>query len=100
MLQSGLEMVGANLDITYVSAFSWYLLNIFGSAGLVGLIARASADENLFMPNVATEVAEKIAPEREFQRMRDDLLKMEHEYLLEDVEERLLQSDIQEFAVF
>eukprot|EP00871_Galdieria_phlegrea_P002181 jgi/Galph1/2964/GphlegSOOS_G1634.1 len=37
MLQTGLERIGENLDVRYVSALSWYILNVFGLQGLLFL---------------------------------------------------------------
>eukprot|EP00184_Porphyridium_aerugineum_P002731 CAMPEP_0184698018 /NCGR_PEP_ID=MMETSP0313-20130426/4782_1 /TAXON_ID=2792 /ORGANISM="Porphyridium aerugineum, Strain SAG 1380-2" /LENGTH=292 /DNA_ID=CAMNT_0027156893 /DNA_START=20 /DNA_END=898 /DNA_ORIENTATION=- len=38
MLQSGIEMTGKDLDVSYVSALSWYVLNLFGNVVLFKLL--------------------------------------------------------------
>mmetsp|Transcript_19161 Transcript_19161/g.27777 ORF Transcript_19161/g.27777 Transcript_19161/m.27777 type:complete len:261 (-) Transcript_19161:551-1333(-) len=38
MLQSGIELASRDLDVTYVSALSWYVLNLFGYQGVYRLV--------------------------------------------------------------
>jgi ER membrane protein complex subunit 3 len=43
MLQAGIERTGQSLDVTYVSAFSWYIVNLFGNTAIVQLCLSADA---------------------------------------------------------
>jgi ER membrane protein complex subunit 3 len=46
MLQVGIERAGQSLDVRYVSALSWFVINLFGNSGLVQLLM--SSEEDVF----------------------------------------------------
>jgi len=45
MLQSGIEIAGRDLDVAYVSALSWYIINLFGNQCLFMLFMSHEATE-------------------------------------------------------
>lgn len=98
MLQSGMELAGQNVDLSYVSAFSWYIVNMFGNSGLLSLITRREEQEAVFVPNVASQVAANVTPEKAFQQERDTLSKLTHSCMLREAEEALMDIDPTEFA--
>lgn len=101
MLQSGMEFTGQNLDVSYVSALSWYVLNMFGNTGLLALISSGSAQDMVFMPNVASQIAMNVSPDKVFAQERDELLKLTHDYKMHEAEDSLLEmDDFSEFASF
>lgn len=98
MLQSGIELAGQNLDVSYVSALSWYILNMFGNAGLLSLIAKGAADDAIFVPSVASQITLNVAPDKIFQQEREALGKIVHKCTMHEVEDALLLVDPAEFA--
>lgn len=100
MLQSGMEVAGQNLDVSYMSAFSWYIVNMFGNSGLLSLITNREEQEAPFAPRLSSNIVSNIAPERDFEQERGALLKLVHNYALHEAEEALLNVDPLEFATF
>lgn len=45
MLQIGIERAGQSLDVRYVSALSWYIINLFGASGIVDLLLDGGEDD-------------------------------------------------------
>lgn len=100
MLQSGIETAGQNLDVSYVSALSWYVLNMFGNAGLLSLITSGSAQDVVLMPSIASQLAMNMSPEKVYTQERDALLKISHRCKMADAEDKLLSVQPAEFAAF
>lgn len=98
MLQSGMEMGAQNLDVSYVSSLSWYILNLFGNAGLLSLISSGKEDD-IFLPSAATQIAMNVKPDKIFEEERTALIKIKHSCRLDDIEEALLQVDPNQFAL-
>ncbi|MCJ1449808.1 ER membrane complex subunit 3 [Mycoblastus sanguinarius] len=98
MLQSGVAT--RDLDVRWVSSLSWYFLNLFGLQSVFIFI--------LGNDNAASQMAQQMAqmnpgggagmfqpgqdPDKIFQSEAENLEVVEHEYILEGVEERLLAS--------
>lgn len=100
MLQSGIELAGQSLDVSYVSALSWYVLNMFGNAGLLSLIAKGSADDTVFVPSVASQITLNVAVDKVFEQEREALGKVVHKCNMREAEDALLSVDPSEFAAF
>lgn len=100
MLQAGIDLGARGLDVSYVSAFSWYILNMFGNAGLITLVSKTKGDDHIFVPSVASQVAANVAPERAFQQERTALKKMAHRSKLHEAEDKFLHMDPSQFSSF
>jgi len=96
MLQSG---VGTrDLDVRWVSSLSWYFLTLFGLQPVYNFILGSN--------NAASQVAQQMAqqqaganpmgpeqdPDKLFQAEAENLEVIEHRYILEGIEDRLLAS--------
>lgn len=99
MLQSGMELAGQNLDVSYMSAFSWYIVNMFGNSGLLSLITNREEQDTPFIP-ASSQMAPNIAPGKVFEQEKGALLKLVHECSLHEAEEALLNIDPAEFAAY
>ncbi|CAD6589708.1 MAG: ER membrane complex subunit 3 [Alectoria sarmentosa] len=98
MLQSGVAT--RDLDVRWVSSLSWYFLNLFGLQSVFIFI--------LGNDNAANQMAQQMSqmnpgagagmfqpgqdPDKMFQSEAENLEVVEHEYILEGVEDRLLAS--------
>lgn len=91
MLQSGIELAGQNLDVSYVSSLSWYIVNLFGNSGLLSLMSNGQQDDFL-VPNIASQIALNVSPDQVFGNERNSLSKHRHNYSLDDGEDRLLET--------
>lgn len=103
MLQSGIERVGQSLDVRYVSALSWYVINLFGNTGVTQLFLSDFAPRGGFSDPVAVSRAERLLSS--FQGFNDErdaerkgLRSMKYKYLLVEMESKLLKSDPQKIA--
>lgn len=99
MLQSGIELAGQNLDVSYVSALSWYVLSMFGNSGLLSLISRGHSDDFVFVPSVTSQISLNVAPEKVFGQEREALNKIVHKCTIGEAEDALLVMDPSSFAV-
>lgn len=95
MLQSGVAT--RDLDVRWVSSLSWYFLNLFGLQSVFTFIlgddnaasqmtqqmAQMNASANMFAPGQD--------PNKLFQNEAENLEVMEHRWILDGVEERLLR---------
>ncbi|CDF32069.1 unnamed protein product [Chondrus crispus] len=99
MLQSGIELAGQNLDVSYVSALSWYLLSMFGNGGLLSLISKGHSDDFVFVPSVASQISLNMAPDKVFAQEREALGKIVHKHTMGQEEDALLMIDPESFAV-
>eukprot|EP01094_Clydonella_sp_ATCC50884_P000359 TRINITY_DN10281_c0_g1_i1.p1 TRINITY_DN10281_c0_g1~~TRINITY_DN10281_c0_g1_i1.p1 ORF type:complete len:251 (+),score=80.33 TRINITY_DN10281_c0_g1_i1:145-897(+) len=98
MLQRGIDL--ATLDVSYVSALSWYFLNLFGLQGLTSLAIQTQAPQSstatLARDATATPNISDMNLKPMFDRTIDDLLLVEHsdaECVLSGVEARLLSRE-------
>ncbi|KAI9702071.1 MAG: ER membrane complex subunit 3 [Candelina mexicana] len=98
MLQSGVAT--SDLDVRWVSSLSWYFLNLFGLQSVFTFI--------LGNDNAASQMAQQMAqmnpsagagmfgpgqdPDKMFQSEAENLEVVEHEWILEGVETRLLEN--------
>lgn len=98
MLQSGIERVGQSLDVRYVSALSWYVINLFGNTGIVRLFLSEAVPSSGVSDPKAVSRAEKLAMAFQgYNDARDSerkaLQSMKYRYGLADAESRLFASD-------
>lgn len=99
MLQSGIERAGQNLDVNYVSALSWYIINLFGNSSIVDLFLTSDAENRGTVTDAhALEMASQMASvfqgfNNARESERDDLQSLDCKYALLDVETRLLSLD-------
>lgn len=91
MLHSGIENAGQNLDVSYVSSLSWYLLNIFGNAGLLALITEGDDSLHVPVPSVASQVAMNVGLDKVFANERGALIAVKHDSILPQLEDGLLE---------
>lgn len=73
MLQSGVEHAVQNLDVSYVSSLSWYILNLFGNSALLSLVSRPSKAD-VVVPNIASQMSTSLKPDKVFNDEREALL--------------------------
>lgn len=106
MLQSGIERAGQSLDVSYVSALSWYILNLFGNSAIVRLIQRQDMDESgsktnsSSMRNLAQELGSAFQGANSARETaRTKLQAVDHYYSLPAVETRLLRRNPEDFAI-
>lgn len=107
MLQSGVNT--PDLDVRWVSSISWYFLNLFGLRGIYALILgddngsppfdrlTIAAESSAMMPqmgmNPAAGQTNPLAaqdPDKLFQAEAENLELVQHEWILDGVEERLV----------
>lgn len=89
MLQSGMELAGQNVSVSYVSALSWYLLNLFGNAGFIRVITHGT-DVTPPQQNLASQVAMNVGLEKVFETERSALQDVHYESLLDEAEQQLI----------
>eukprot|EP00922_Rhytidocystis_sp_ex-Travisia-forbesii_P056720 GHVS01083910.1.p1 GENE.GHVS01083910.1~~GHVS01083910.1.p1 ORF type:complete len:267 (-),score=30.31 GHVS01083910.1:121-921(-) len=108
MLQRGIEV--PSLDVTYVSSLSWYFFVMLGSNGLLAIINHLRGQDSelitkstmdlskpsgqmgmnpaaMIMPGMAGPDMKKV-----YSQERDNLELVNHRFLLNNIEQRLLQS--------
>lgn len=90
MLQSGIEAAGQNVEVHYVSALSWYLLNLFGSAAVVYVLTYGSKQSA--PTNVAAQIALSMNPANVFENEKNALQQIQYTSLLDSIEQKLLES--------
>lgn len=62
MLQSGIERAGQSLDVRYVSAFSWFVVNLFGCSTIVQLLLPSGVEAvDNFSDNQTSNAAGQLA---------------------------------------
>ncbi|KAL8952940.1 MAG: hypothetical protein Q9222_001159 [Ikaeria aurantiellina] len=108
MLQSGIAT--RDLDVRWVSSLSWYFLNLFGLQSIFIFIL---GNDNAYLKETdsrvaANQMAQQMSqmnpgaganmfqpgqdPDKVFQSEAENLEVLEHEYILNGIEERLLSS--------
>lgn len=92
MLQSGMEAAGQNVGVHYVSALSWYLLNLFGNAAVVYVLTYSSAHKGKKSENIGAQLALNMNPEKVFKEERNLVLGIRYSSLLEKIEKELIES--------
>ena len=109
MLQSGVNT--PDLDVRWVSSISWYFLNLFGLRGIYALIlgddngtthlggANIAAESNAMMPQMGMSPAGAQAnplsaqdPDKLFLAEVENLEVVQHEWILDGIEERLVNT--------
>lgn len=99
MLQSGIERAGQSLDVRYVSAFSWFIFNLFGSSTITQLLLPAGVDpvDNFPSDNATSAAGQLSAVFRGFNDARETERKaldsLNPTYSLREVESRLVAED-------
>lgn len=99
MLQAGIEVAGRNLDVSYVSALSWYILNLFGNAGLLGIFADRGGG-SVLVPSVASQITMNIAPDKIFEAERQAIARAFYKSHVHNPEEKVLSMNPAKFGVF
>lgn len=90
MLQSGMEAAGQNVAVHYVSALSWYLLNLFGNAGIVHVFTYGT--EEVATPNIAVQVQMSMNAGKVFETERTEVSEARHTSLLDEIELAVLKT--------
>lgn len=101
MLQSGVEAAGHNLDVSYVSSLSWYVLNLFGISGLLTLFAQPhSKDEPaVVLPNITSNISQTFSPNKVFSTEREALVNLDHSFTVaQKHHEKFLSSNVKIFS--
>jgi len=94
MLQSG---VGTrDLDVRWVSSLSWYFLTLFGLQPVYNFILGSDNTANQIAQQMAMNPAGMMAPNSDPDKMfaaeAENLEVIEHSYILDGIEERILAS--------
>ncbi|CAN8061836.1 unnamed protein product [Agarophyton chilense] len=100
MLQSGLDLSAQYLDVSYVSALSWYVLNLFGNAGLLSLFTSGSTGDDLLIPSALNQISMNVAQDKVFSQEREAVRKSSHNFGLNAFEEQLLQMPVKDFGTY
>ncbi|XP_063934769.1 ER membrane protein complex subunit 3-like [Zophobas morio] len=93
MTQSGVEL--ETLDASWISSFSWYILNMSGTRGLITLILEdeTTSDDFTLMQSHLKESSQQITDANAiFKAEREELKVLSHSFLLEDIESPLRES--------
>lgn len=100
MLQSGVEHAVQNLDVSYVSSLSWYILNLFGNAALLSLFAPSNVNSptDSVIPNITSQLSFTMSPQKIFNAEREALVSANHENKLSDQHEVFLSTNPSQFA--
>lgn len=100
MLQSGIESVGRNLDISYVSSLSWFVLNVFGVSELLILFA-LSQDESMpvIIPASALQLTDSLNPGKAFSTEREALSSLKHEFVLDEEHKKFISKAPDHFGL-
>lgn len=100
MLQSGIEFAGRNLDVSYVSSLSWFVLNIFGVSELLILFSQSQEESIPFIPTPPMQLPNSFNPGKAYSSERDALLSMKHEFLLNKEHEKFLSTSSDRFGLY
>ncbi|PXF49028.1 ER membrane protein complex subunit 3 [Gracilariopsis chorda] len=100
MLQSGLDIASQSLDLRYVSSLSWYVLNLFGNAGLLSLVSTGSDYEDILVPNALSQISMNVAADKVFAQERAAIQKSTHSCRLDDFEQRVLLMPLDQFGKY
>lgn len=98
MLQSGIEAVGQNLDLSYISSLSWYVLNLFGNAALLSLLVSKS-DNHVLIPSVTASIPIVSNATKVFTTERELLSSFTHKCILHEEEAMFLATDQDHFCI-
>ncbi len=90
MLQSGMEATGQNVGVHYMSALSWYLLNLFGNGAVVYVLTYGT--RHTAQPNIAAQIALNMNSAKVFDNEKSALQEVQHTSLLDTIEQKLLES--------
>ncbi len=91
MLQSGMEAVGQGVGVHYVSALSWYILNLFGNSAIVYVLTYRN-NHRPPSENLGAVLALNMNPTKVFKDERNTLLAVHHTPFLDLLEKKLLES--------
>lgn len=91
MLQSGMEPAGQGVGVHYVSALSWYVLNLFGNSAVVYVFSYRSRKVQP-KTNLAATLALNMNPTKVFSNERKNLLSVDYTPFLDKLEKKLLES--------
>jgi len=91
MLQRGIDL--STLDVAYVSSLSWYFLVVFGLRGLSTIFLGEVSDETQMMQQQmqGMNAAAQMDTQKIFQSERENIELLNHQWELENVEQRLLE---------
>jgi ER membrane protein complex subunit 3 len=100
MLQVGIEHTGQNLDVSYVSALSWYIINLFGNVAIVRLFLSVDTSTHPIAKRdggISSMVAGLTSVFRGFNNARDAetsaLQSLDYECALASIELSVVDSD-------
>jgi len=95
LLQRGIEM--ASLDVSYVSALSWYFLVLFGLRGVISLAlgeGHVADDAKMMQQQMdASAMMQQMDIVKVYTSERENLELVQHVWVLEDVEQRVVLKD-------
>lgn len=100
MLHSGIEFIGRDLDVSYVSSLSWYVLNIFGVSGILTLFSDAQDDDLPFIPAGPAQISNSINPNKAYSTERETLTSFRHQFNMDEEQEKFLSIVIDRFKVY
>lgn len=100
MLQSGLELGAQNLDVSYVSAPSWYVLNLFGNAGVLSLWTDGPGSTEVFVPNALSQMSTTMDLEKAFSQEREAIIKTSQPCLLDTFEHELIKTEAVKYGTY
>lgn len=92
MLQRGIDL--ASLDVSYFTSLSYYILLLFGSRGIFSLVFREDTiDDSEMMRRQMNPMANQMAfdAENAFKTERTALTTLDHEWELDNAEEKALE---------
>lgn len=98
MLQGGVEHAVQNLDVSYVSSLSWYILNLFGNSALVSLFSVPESVDAL-IPNLGPQSTVSLQPGKIYNTERTALASINYRSELADQIEIFLATDPTDFAL-
>lgn len=91
MLQTGIEAAGQGVGVQYVSALSWYILNLFGNSAAVYVLTY-KGDRQQNQPSLGAQIALSMNPGKVFSDERKSLLAVNHRDFLDKLEDKLILS--------
>lgn len=97
MLQSGVEHAVQNLDVSYVSSLSWFILNLFGNSALLSLLSTTNTADSI-MPSIVNHMSTSFRSDTVYNVEREALLSTQHQDITENLKQIYLDTDPSEFA--
>lgn len=99
MLQSGIESVGRNLDISYVSSLSWFVLNIFGVSELLILFTQSQNESVPVIPPSPMQLVDSFNTGKAFSAEREALVSLKHEFVLHKEHKKFVSTSPDRFGL-